>query len=134
MNSVQNGSLTHLNGSVRHLPSSSPLQVSLADMASYFKLLSETPRLKFLLELYRAPVVGVNKMAESMGLSQSVLSHHLTPLRLAGLVGCIRQGKRSKYQLTKLGRHVLETAVFGLIVQLARDPPKPKSEPEPVAI
>jgi len=49
----------------------------------------------------------VCEMAEALGLSQSLVSHHLAELKEIGLVEDEKKGQRVYYQLTTLGRKVI---------------------------
>src|SRR4051812_2427049 len=47
---------------------------------------------------------NVTDLTRTIGIRQQMVSHHLTPLKLRGLVTCDRQGKSNFYRLTELGR------------------------------
>lgn len=65
------------------------------------------PKLKTLADPTRLAVMGllltgpkyVNEMNATLGLDQSLLSHHLQALRKAELVEAVRDGKAVRYQL-----------------------------------
>lgn len=115
------GSLTSLNGRPWAV---SPVvgQLSLHEMADYFKLLGEPTRWRFLLRLYRRSGLGVAEAAAYLGLSQPALSQHLFRLRLAGLVEFQRRGKHTHYCLTARGRYIIEKVALGLVKYLAKPP------------
>ena len=79
-----------------------PLKVSddsLHDLAEIFKLLADKSRLKILLALAREGELHVSALCELLGQSQPAVSHHLTLLRMAGLVGYRRDGKHNFYRI-----------------------------------
>jgi DNA-binding transcriptional ArsR family regulator len=51
---------------------------------------------------------STTEIARSLGLSAANVSNHLTALRDGGLVVGIRAGRRVDYQVTRLGREILE--------------------------
>ncbi len=66
-------------------------------LADLFRLLGDQTRLRIVLACRAAPV-AVGAMAESLGLSASLVSHHLRLLRAARVVRAERQGKQVFYQ------------------------------------
>ncbi|MBX7105231.1 MAG: metalloregulator ArsR/SmtB family transcription factor [Gemmataceae bacterium] len=64
-----------------------------------FKLLADVNRLKILIMLAREGETHVSALCEMLGQSQPAVSHHLTLLRTAGLVGFRRDGKFNYYNL-----------------------------------
>ena len=68
----------------------------LQDTASMFALLSATVRLHILWELTRGDR-DVGTLAATTGQSLATVSHHLSKLKLAGVVRAHRQGKRMVY-------------------------------------
>lgn len=69
--------------------------VELADM---FKMLGDPSRLKIVVETLGEPV-AVGQIAENLGLSLSLVSHHLRLLRAARLVTADRRGKQIFYKI-----------------------------------
>ncbi len=67
-------------------------------VAQTFHLLGDPTRLRILLECMRGPS-SVGAMAESLGLSQSLVSHHLRLLRGARLVKRERRAKQMFYEI-----------------------------------
>lgn len=65
---------------------------------SKLKVLADTTRLAVLELLMESPK-HVGEMNQTLGIEQSLLSHHLKALRQAGLVISIRDGKTVLYQL-----------------------------------
>jgi DNA-binding transcriptional ArsR family regulator len=68
----------------------------LQDAASMFALLSATVRLHILWELTHGDR-DVGTLAATTGQSIATVSHHLSKLKLAGVVRAHRQGKRMVY-------------------------------------
>ena len=67
--------------------------VALADL---FRLLGDASRLRIVVACLRAPL-AVSEIAERLGLSVSLVSHHLRLLKGARLVRAERQGKQVFY-------------------------------------
>ena len=67
--------------------------------ADKLKVLADTTRLSVLDALFETPTC-VNDLALKLNIEQSLLSHHLSTLRRAGLVTFIRRGKSIVYKLT----------------------------------
>lgn len=72
---------------------------TIKDLAQVFKLLSDESRLKILLELGHHGEMHVSAICDMLGQSQPAVSHHLTLLRMAGLVAFRRDGKHNFYRL-----------------------------------
>jgi len=71
-------------------------------LTQVFKLLADESRLKILLTLARDGEMHVSALCEMLGQSQPAVSHHLTLLRMAGLVGFRRDGKFNYYRMDGL--------------------------------
>jgi ArsR family transcriptional regulator len=71
----------------------------LEDMTAVFKLLSDRNRLKIVLALAERGQMHVNALCALLGQSQPAVSHHLTLMRMVGLVGYDRNGKHNFYYL-----------------------------------
>lgn len=67
-----------------------------AQLAEIFHLLGDPNRLSIVLRCLDEPI-GVGDLADSLGLSQSLVSHHLRLLRAARLVRGERDGKFVRY-------------------------------------
>ena len=67
--------------------------VALADL---FRLLGDASRLRIVVSCLRTPL-AVSEIAERLGLSVSLVSHHLRLLKGARLVRAERQGKQVFY-------------------------------------
>jgi ArsR family transcriptional regulator len=72
---------------------------TLANLTQVFKLLADDSRLRILLTLSREGEMHVSALCRMLGQSQPAVSHHLTLLRMAGLVGFRRDGKFNYYRL-----------------------------------
>ena len=60
---------------------------TVASLVQYFKLLADDSRLRILLTLAREGETHVSALCQMLGQSQPAVSHHLTLLRMSGLVG-----------------------------------------------
>jgi ArsR family transcriptional regulator len=84
-------------------------QRTLFGLAQVFKLLADESRLKILLALAEESEMHVSALCELLGQSQPAVSHHLTLLRMTGLVGYRRDGKHNFYRIESgLVRDLLE--------------------------
>jgi len=73
---------------------------STASCASLLKVLADETRLAVVERLLEGPK-HVGEINETLGVEQSLLSHHLKVLRQAGLVNAQRDGKQVLYSLAK---------------------------------
>ena len=81
---------------------SSPIRVSdetIARLTAVFKLLADASRLKIVLALAQDGELHVSALCDLLGQSQPAVSHHLTLMRMVGLVGYRRDGKHNYYHL-----------------------------------
>ena len=89
-----------------------PLKVSqrtLYGLTQIFKLLADESRLKILLALAEDGELHVSALCSLLSQTQPAVSHHLTLLRMTGLVGFRRDGKHNYYRLESgLVRDLLE--------------------------
>ena len=89
-----------------------PIKVSqrtLFGLSQVFKLLADESRLKILLALAEEGELHVTALCELLDQSQPAVSHHLTLLRMTGLVGFRRDGKHNFYRLqSELIRDLIE--------------------------
>jgi ArsR family transcriptional regulator len=95
----------------------SPLRVSvrtISGLAQVFKQLADESRLKILLALAQDRELNVTSLCELLGQSQPAVSHHLTLLRMTGLVGYRRDGKHNFY-------HIQSSLVCDLLEQFFAD-------------
>ncbi len=68
-------------------------------LCSVFKMLADPSRMKILLALGQDRTMHVSALCKMLGQSQPAVSHHLTLMRMAGLVRYERQGKHNFYRL-----------------------------------
>ena len=85
-------------------PSSETTPIKVSDetlhrMTDVFKLLADKSRLKIVLALAQDGELHVSALCDLLGQSQPAVSHHLTLMRMVGLVGFNRQGKHNFYHL-----------------------------------
>lgn len=97
------------------LPALSPQDITL--LADTFKLLGDASRLRILLHCLAQPS-AVNDIAESLQLSQSLVSHHLRLLKAARLVIGERQARHVFYRVAD--KHVSHVLV-DMAVHLTED-------------
>lgn len=88
------------------------------ELADLFRLLGDASRLRIVIACLDKPV-AVGAIAERLGLSLSLVSHHLRLLRGARLVRGLREGQRVFYQvadhhvrgmITDMLEHIAEEA------------------------
>jgi ArsR family transcriptional regulator len=80
-------------------PTVSVSDATIKGLTEVFKLLADESRLKILLALAREGEMHVSALCELLEQSQPAVSHHLTLLRMANLVGFRRDGKHNFYRL-----------------------------------
>jgi ArsR family transcriptional regulator len=83
-------------------PATSPIKVSdvtIHRLTDVFKLLADKSRLKIVLALAQDGELHVSALCELLKQSQPAVSHHLTLMRMVGLVGFRRDGKHNFYHL-----------------------------------
>jgi ArsR family transcriptional regulator len=68
-------------------------------LSDVFKLLADRSRLKILMTLAEDGEKHVSALCELLDQSQPAVSHHLTLMRMTGLVGFRRDGKHNYYHL-----------------------------------
>jgi ArsR family transcriptional regulator, arsenate/arsenite/antimonite-responsive transcriptional repressor len=64
-----------------------------------FKMLADEHRLKIVLALAQQGELNVTALCRIVGQSQPAVSHHLTLMRMVGLLGFRRDGKHNYYHL-----------------------------------
>lgn len=79
---------------MRHMPSDEELY----DLADFYKIFGDSSRIKILFVL-RQEEMGVQALADLIGMTQSAVSHQLKTLKSAGLVKNRREGKTIIYSL-----------------------------------
>lgn len=99
-------------GPRKPIRASTSLKVSdrtLANLKLLFKMLADESRLKILFALAQDRELHVNALCKMLNEAQPSVSHHLTLLRLAGLVDARRDGRHSFYRTNSvLVRELLE--------------------------
>lgn len=80
----------------------------IATLSSLLKIVSEESRLK-LLCILRKGKHCVCELIEHVDLSQSLISHHLKDLKVAGIVMDEKKGLRVYYSLTKKGEKIINS-------------------------
>jgi ArsR family transcriptional regulator, arsenate/arsenite/antimonite-responsive transcriptional repressor len=97
-------------------PENSAMPISdrtLTSLTQVFGLMSDASRLRILLTLARQGESHVSALCQMLNQSQPAVSHHLTLLRMAGLVGFRRAGKFNYYRMDSLTLGELLERVFG---------------------
>ncbi len=90
------------------------------DLVQIFKLLSDETRLRVLMYLYREGELHVSALCERLQQSQPAVSHHLALLRVAGLIGCRRDGKHNFYSIRQTHFHRVVAELFQTIADPAK--------------
>jgi len=72
---------------------------TLSSLTQIFKLLADSSRLRIMLTLAREGEMHVGAICDMLSQSQPAVSHHLTLLRMSGLVGFRRDGKFNFYRM-----------------------------------
>ncbi len=88
-----------------------PDEDTLFDLAELFKIFGDSSRIKILFVLLEKEM-PVNLIAESLGMTQSAVSHQLRILKTNGLVKFRREGKSLIYSLSD--DHVTSILTLGL--------------------
>ena len=83
---------------VRRVSSLMPDDDELYDLAELFKVFGDSTRIRILYALFEADIC-VCDLAETLGLTQSAVSHQLRILKQAKLVAGRREGKQIIYYL-----------------------------------
>ena len=92
---------------------SSRLQLPILKAAQVFRMLADAPRLRILLLLAGEDELSVSALCQAIGQSQPSTSHHLTLLRMTGLVNYRRVGRQNRYYLNSdLVRDLLASVSF----------------------
>ena len=85
---------------------------TIARLVKIFKLLADESRMKILLTLAQDGEVHVSALCDMLDQSQPAVSHHLTLMRMVGLVGYDRTGKHNFYYLASEHVHDLVEQFF----------------------
>ena len=86
------------NDIVNVVRSQMPDEDEMYDLAELFKVFGDSSRIKILFALFSNEIC-VCDLAESLGMTQSAVSHQLKILKTAGLVKARRDGKQMIYSL-----------------------------------
>lgn len=87
------------------------------ELAEMFRLMSDPTRLKIILACLDAPA-AVGEMAERLGISASLVSHHLRLLRAARLLGADRRGRQVFYAV---GDHHIRSMLADMVDHVAEE-------------
>lgn len=79
-----------------------PLNEELREMARYFYALKDILRLRILMALAESGEMTVTELARALHVSQPLVSFHLRPLRVLGLVQVRRAGRQAYCSLNLL--------------------------------
>ncbi len=75
-----------------------PDEITLYELSDFFKIFGDSTRLKILFAIDPVPLC-VRDIAELLGMSEPLVSHHLRALRQARLISHKREGKHVIYSL-----------------------------------
>lgn len=89
----------------------------LREMARYFHTLRDVLRLRILLTLARNREMTVTELARALRVSQPLVSFHLRPLRLTGLVQIRRAGREVYCSLNMAEIQRRQTEFMDILVQ-----------------
>lgn len=92
------------------------------DLADMFRLLGDGSRLRIVLACLDGPH-SVGELAADLGLSQSLVSHHLRLLRAARLLKAERRGKQVHYSIA-------DDHVRRVLVDMVAHVDEPRASPE----
>jgi DNA-binding transcriptional ArsR family regulator len=92
-------------------PASRPIRQSPHELAQLFRLLGDESRLRILQALGEERELDVSALREILRMKQPAVSHHLTLLRMAGVVDYRRRGKHNYY-------HIASNLVAGVLEHL----------------
>ncbi len=96
--------------SVKHACACMPDEDELYDLSELFKVFGDSTRIKILYSLYDQELC-VCDIAETLGMTQSAISHQLKVLKQSKLVGNRREGKTIYYFLAD--EHVSKILAMG---------------------
>ncbi|MFP3230207.1 MAG: metalloregulator ArsR/SmtB family transcription factor [Caldisphaera sp.] len=71
----------------------------ISEMGSFFTALADKTRLEIVLFLIKSGESSVQEIANNLGKSQSLISHHLSCLKNCGVVNVVKKGKFSIYAI-----------------------------------
>lgn len=74
--------------------------MSIEEYSNLFKALSHPLRLKIACGLMKKEECCVSNMVKKLGVSQPVISQHLSVMKSAGAIECFRKGNKICYKIT----------------------------------
>lgn len=95
------------------------------ELAETFRLMSDPTRLRIILACLDAPA-AVGDMADRLGISDSLVSHHLRLLRAARLLQADRRGRQVFYAV---GDHHVRSMLTDMTDHVAEIEPEAEAEP-----
>lgn len=69
------------------------------EIACVLKAISHETRLRVIYTLYEEKELNVSQLVDKIKCEQSLLSHHLTDMRIKGILTCRKKGKNCFYSL-----------------------------------
>ncbi|WP_334332134.1 MULTISPECIES: ArsR/SmtB family transcription factor [unclassified Companilactobacillus] len=84
---------------LQHLTQELPNDKDLEAMVNVFKAFGDMTRVKIILALAQTPL-SVGEIADTLGMSQSSISHQLSVLKQLNLVSNARRGRNIHYRLS----------------------------------
>lgn len=100
-------------GSYRCLLPSGSKSKQITSLSRILKLVSEESRLKLLCLLHEGNLC-VCELMEYTGMSQSLISHHLSDLKEEEIVIDDKQGLKVYYSITEKGKRIIDH-IFGIL-------------------
>ena len=94
------------------------------ELAETFRLMSDPTRLRIILACLDAPA-AVGEMADRLGISDSLVSHHLRLLRAARLLQADRRGRQVFYAV---GDHHVRSMLTDMTDHVAEAEPESETE------
>ena len=91
------------------------------ELVSLFKLLADETRLRVLMNLMRERELHVSALCERLDQSQPAVSHHLSLLRVNGLIEARRDGKHNFYSVRRQHFHKVMGHLFNCITDEVAD-------------
>ena len=68
-------------------------------VAFVLKTIGHPVRLQIIEHISKNKQMSVNQICETLGLEQSLISHHLSNMKLKGILDCTKDGKNRYYHL-----------------------------------
>lgn len=96
------------------------------ELAEMFRLMSDPTRLRIILACLDAPA-AVGEMADRLGISASLVSHHLRLLRAARLLQADRRGRQVFYMV---GDEHIRSMLTDMVDHVSEEGPDGEAEPD----